>query len=258
MSTPDSVQIGHESTGSIEARDFIRPNPARVAKPEPQTAQAHVQIEPVTRDRIRELLMLAREPGKREPVARELVREIYRLHTLLRRAALLINTIKERNSEAALDITSKVLLAGMDEALRKEPAVMEPRAFATCLNPGRAALQRPGDQTAKSESGEAEVSALGEDNIADATRQRLFTWKLVPQPGRSDSGWIVSPYRGIAIVRAYDPVQARTLVSSKFKVCEEAGVEALDSPWERKSLVRCELLEDPAYDHIQNAAVVYP
>jgi hypothetical protein len=59
-------------------------------------------------------------------------------------------------------------------------------------------------------------------------------------------------------VRAYDPVQARRLVSDKFKLEAAAGDERSDSPWERRSLVRCELLEDPAYDHIVSAAVVYP
>ena len=75
---------------------------------------------------------------------------------------------------------------------------------------------------------------------------------------RSDTGWADSPYRGIAIVRAYDPVQARTLVASKFKLADAANHSPAESPWERKSLVRCEQLNDTAYEHIQLPTVVYP
>jgi hypothetical protein len=213
----------------------------------------NTHLQPLSKHRIRELVILGREPA-----ARELAREIYRLHSVIRRAALLVNTIKQRNSDAALDITSKILLAGMDEALRNEPAVIEPGASAVCPPAGCAAVRRPAAPAAESDLNEAEALGLVDNENHDDTRQRLFTWKLIPQPGRGDSGWTVSPYRGIAIVRAYDPVQARTLVASKFKLSTEAGIQAPESPWERKSLVRCELFEDPAYDHIHAAAVVYP
>src|SRR5690349_9926495 len=72
----------------------------------------------------------------RASATRELACEIYRLHSLIRRAALLVNTIHQRTGKDALDITSQVLLAGLDQALKDEPAVTEARTWATCLRRG--------------------------------------------------------------------------------------------------------------------------
>jgi hypothetical protein len=47
-------------------------------------------------------------------------------------------------------------------------------------------------------------------------REKLFTWKLVPQPGRGDKIWRASPYRGLVVARAGDPIEARELAAERF------------------------------------------
>src|SRR5215813_4006388 len=70
----------------------------------------------LTSARMREIQLSACEPA-----TRELMNEIHRLHTLIRRADFLLTTLRGNNSQQ-LDITSSNLLASLAIALWDEPA----------------------------------------------------------------------------------------------------------------------------------------
>jgi hypothetical protein len=201
-------------------------------------------------ERIRELVSTVGGPA-----VSELVCEIYRLHGLLRGAAMVAETI-QRNSANVLDITSRTLLLKLAERLKQEPAITGPRIWDT-QRPRTAKGNEQASVEGSVQSTKPPRDGVAEDSTGDS-RERLFTWKLVPQPGRAAADWSASPYKGTVIVRAYDPVHARTLVAQRFKLLETPDEQLSKNPWARKSVVRCELVEDPAYDHIGSAQVVYP
>jgi hypothetical protein len=222
--------------------------------PTAASSEASTNCQALDSGRVHDLVL-----GSRDPTAHQLAREIYRLHSLVRRAALLVHTIQERTGGEVLDITSRTLFLGLARALEHEPAVVDRRAWATCLASGTrsAEVAKPPAPSKPAAAVPAAERSPRREAIPDGRRQRLFTWKLIPEPGRPNIGWSASPYRGIAIVRALDPVQARALAVNKFAPAA-GSFPGERNPWARKSLVRCELFEDATYDHVHAAGVVYP
>src|SRR5262249_29561518 len=102
-------------------------------------------------------------------------------------------------------------------------------------------------------------SGKGGANKADTqSRERLHTWRLFPEPGRGGEAWKGSRYRGLVIVRAHDPVEARRLAAEAF-ASEPRMAAPVSTPWSRRPLVRVELVSDDAtYDKISKPAIVYP
>jgi hypothetical protein len=202
----------------------------------------------------------------RSPQARALTVEIYRLRGLIGRAALYLRMAKERGMEQSLDITSRNLLRMLSEALEQEPAVMEQTAGSAAVQPPAPGWHIQTPVTAPHPSVVPEVDATAQPEAPAPSepryRQRLFTWKLVPQPGRGGDAWKGSGYRGMVIVRAHDPLQARKLAAEKLAAqCPPAqsGSREKTSPWYRRSLVRVDLVsEDSTYDKIEEPSVVYP
>jgi len=185
------------------------------------------------------------------PDVARLVREIYRLQSLARRAAFFVDTAIGRGVEAHLDITSKVLLKGLDAALKAEPYIAGDRPSRT--GPQTAVSRyrpEPGYQSTGGPGG----SQRGDD--ATGSREKLFTWKLCPEPGRADDTWLTSCYRGLVMARAGDPIRARELAAERFR--EEAAPAHLKSPWCTRRLVRVELVENSPFDRVEHAGVVYP
>jgi hypothetical protein len=199
--------------------------------------------------------------------AAALTRELYRLHGLLRRTAQFLDVACASGMQHSLDITSKTLLLGLRDALKREPAInwRLARAYSstpqivTCrseaigtLTPSRAAVAPIAIETH-----EKDTSPSG-DQVGD--RERLFTWKLLPEPGRGANVWQKGGYRGIVIVRAHDPVQARGLAAEKLIGNTAARTSRGDqiNPWLRRSLVRIERMSDTTYDQIAVPEVVYP
>src|SRR4051794_2575967 len=125
-----------------------------------------------------------------EPDVARLITEIYRLRALARRAALFADTAMSRGSEQRLDVTSKNLLAGLAAALRAEPYIADYRLPPMELQMAAASRYRPpsGYRTVAF----AAMSSENEADVAERTsvkREKLFTWRLVPQPGRGDQMW---------------------------------------------------------------------
>ena len=192
------------------------------------------------------------------PDVARLVREIYRLQSLARRAAFFVDTAIGRGVEAHLDITSKVLLKGLDAALKAEPYIAGDRPSRT--GPQTAVSRyrpEPGYQSTGFNVAFPEGpggSQRGDD--ATGSREKLFTWKLCPEPGRADDTWLTSCYRGLVMARAGDPIRARELAAERFR--EEAAPAHLKSPWCTRRLVRVELVENSPFDRVEHAGVVYP
>ncbi len=199
--------------------------------------------------------------------AAALTKELYRLHGLLRRTAQFLDQARARGIEQSLDTTSRTLLLALSEALTSEPAIVErtPRKYSstpqivTCgceasgtLNPSRAAVAP------------AAIEAHGPDSSQSGNqvgdRERLFTWKLCPEPGRGANVWQKVDYRGVVIVRAHDPVQARGLAAEKLigKGTARTSRAGHINPWSRRSLVRIERISDATYEEIAVPTVVYP
>jgi len=93
----------------------------------------------------------------------------------------------------------------------------------------------------------------------EALHRRLRT----PEPGRGAQIWRNVFYRGVVIVRAYDPVQARELAAEKLGAASRASEKGkrapASDPWRKRSLVRVELVPgDDAYQKITVPSVVYP
>jgi hypothetical protein len=197
----------------------------------------------------------------RDPAAKELAREVYRLQSLIRRMALFVSTVQDRNAVEVLDITSRTLLTGLDQALQHEPAVTEGRAWARSSTPSSAAPDADAPRLHQGQPIDPPVSrqiSRAPTASAHASRERLFTWKLVPEPGRPDPAWRISRYRGVVLARAPDALEARRLAAGKFRITRSIEEQAMPSPWERRSLVRCERVEERTYDHVEAASVVYP
>jgi hypothetical protein len=104
------------------------------------------------------------------------------------------------------------------------------------------------------------AETAGESGNEPADRERLFTWKLCPEPGRGADVWPQVEYRGVVVVRAHDPVQARGLAAEKLIGSSTADTSRAGriNPWGRRALVRIERISDPPYDQIEVPAVVYP
>ena len=192
-----------------------------------------------------------------EPDVARLITEIYRLRALARRAALFADTAMSRGSDQRLDVTSKHLLAGLAAALKAEPYIADYRLPPMELQTAAASRYRP-------PSGYRSVAfaAMSPENEADAVartdvkREKLFTWKLVPQPGRGDQMWRASQYRGLVVARAGDPIQARELAAKRFSADVPPG--RIENPWRIRRLVRVELMDDSPFDRIEQPGVVYP
>jgi hypothetical protein len=201
------------------------------------------------------------------PQARALTVEIYRLRGLIGRAALYLRMAKERGMEQSLDITSRNLLRTLSQALEREPAVMEQTAGLAAIQPLAHRWEMSAPRTAAEKPVAREVKVIPQPPELPAQsearyRQRLFTWKLLPQPGRGGDAWKGGAYRGMVIVRAHDPLQARKLAAEKLAAPPppaKSGSRIGTSPWYRRSLVRVELVsEDSTYDRIDRPSVVYP
>jgi hypothetical protein len=195
--------------------------------------------------------------------ARALAIEIYRLRGLIGRAAQYLRLAKERGMEQSLEITSRNLLLTLTEALEREPAVAEQAIEGRMKPPGfHRQTSAPAGMAEFAGIPEGKLTPLPEPAAPESPtryRQRLFTWKLLPQPGRGAEAWNSSRYRGVVIVRAHDPLQARKLAAEKLSAATHSGSRPQSSPWHRRSLVRVELIpEDTAYDRICSPSVVYP
>jgi hypothetical protein len=87
----------------------------------------------------------------------------------------------------------------------------------------------------------------------------LLTWSLSPTPINS-ALWDLSTYRGRAIVRAKDEIQARQLAASYFR--RRGGsthvISRIASPWYIQSLVACRAIEDPFQSESEAPAVLHP
>lgn len=198
----------------------------------------------------------------RPDVAR-LIGEIYRLHGLLRRTAAFAETARRRGAEEHLDITSRRMLVGLHEALAAEPCVAQSgQAFASSLRDPAVLPAPPRYPSAQPNSAQAPKRVLEAVRLPSTSapepgtgRQRLFTWRLMPEPGRPDEAWQASQYRGVVIVRAADAVQARDLAAQRFQV---EGVSAAGNPWRKRRLVNVESVDDARYQGVNEPSVVYP
>jgi hypothetical protein len=212
-----------------------------------------------------------------EPDVARLITEIYRLRALVRRAALFADTAASRGSEKRLDITSRTLFNGLATALKAEPYIGDYRLPPMELQAGAASRYR-----APSAYCSVALTEVSPDSVADADaptstkREKLFTWKLVPQPGRGDQMWRMSRYRGLVVARAGDPIQARELAAERFSTnvsahrIENPGLEngasenrpienpSMENPWRTRRLVRVELMDNSPFDRVEQPGVVYP
>jgi hypothetical protein len=77
----------------------------------------------------------------------------------------------------------------------------------------------------------------------DMTRA-LFTWRLAPT-GADTMLWSLSSYHGTVLVRAYDELQARSMIADRLRVPVSAnGDGSRASPWYLRELVSCEKVEE--------------
>jgi len=188
--------------------------------------------------------------------------EVYRLRALIRRAADFLGRAGGR-LDNTLDITSRTLLRGLNAALKEEPALLEQQASAGAHH--RVAYRRHAFAPVSPPAAPVRIDAplprsgKGGANKADTqSRERLHTWRLFPERGRGGEAWKGSRYRGLVIVRAHDPVEARRLAAEAF-ASEPRMAGPVNTPWSRRSLVRVELVSDDAtYDKISKPAIVYP
>src|SRR3954465_9162848 len=74
--------------------------------------------------------------------AAALTKELYRLRGLLRRTAQFLELARARGMEQSLDITSKTLLLGLSEALKREPAINQQLTREYSSMPQTATLRR--------------------------------------------------------------------------------------------------------------------
>jgi hypothetical protein len=198
-----------------------------------------------------------------QPDVARLITEIYRLRALARRAALFADTATSRGSEKRLDVTSRTLFIGLVAALRAEPYITDyrlpPMELQAPAASGHGSV--PGYRTGAFETVSRERQRDAEATPTDVKREKLFTWKLVPQPGRGDQMWRVSRYRGLVVARAGDPIQARELAAARFSAdVSEVGTNNADmeNPWRTRRLVRVELMDNSPFDRVEQPGVVYP
>ena len=203
------------------------------------------------------------------PQAAALANELYRVRALLCRTAQFLDVAKQRGIEQLLDITSRHLMQGLSQALESEPAILErrtARAGAPSLTVYRCQAYEAGTRRwhcAEHEIVPTHAARPRADESEADERERLFTWKLLPEPGRGAQVWRNMSYRGVVIVRAYDPVQARRLAAEKLSAAcrapEKSKRTVATNPWRKRSLVRVELVPgDDAYQKIAVPSVVYP
>jgi hypothetical protein len=199
-----------------------------------------------------------------QPEVARLVTEIYRLRALARRAALFAETAASRGSEKRLDVTSRTLFTGLLAALKQEPYIGDHR-----LPPMQLQAAAASRYSAASPYRAVVIAGLPQQSEGDtdteptANREKLFTWKLIPQPGRGDQMWRVSRYRGLVVARAGDPIQARELAAERFSAegSPEGGEHAhgaVENPWRTRRLVRVELMGASPFDRVEQPGVVYP
>lgn len=200
---------------------------------------------------VERILEIARRGGSD---VHELTAEIYRLHAVVRRAALLVETLERARARGAFDITSRNLLAGFQEALGQEPALQREKVVAA-LAVRCAELQGEPRQAGIRRLPQSTASDLATRRPTPPGREKLFTWKLTPEPGRTDPAWSTTRYRGTALVRALNPVQARALAAQRFAI---ESSKSPQSPWVRRRLVRCERLAEGDYETVAVPSIVYP
>jgi hypothetical protein len=89
--------------------------------------------------------------------------------------------------------------------------------------------------------------------------QTLSTWSLIPS-SQSSPLWELSTYRGEAIVRAKDEIQARQIAGSYFR--RRGGptdvISRIQSPWYIQSLVRCHVIEDSDQFEMDVPGIILP
>jgi hypothetical protein len=89
--------------------------------------------------------------------------------------------------------------------------------------------------------------------------QTLSTWSLVPC-SQSSPLWDLSTYRGEAIVRARDEIQARQIAGIYFR--RRGGstdvISRNESPWYIQSLVSCHVIEDSYQYEMDVPGVIHP
>jgi hypothetical protein len=200
------------------------------------------------------------------PQTAALSNELYRMRALLRRTAQFLDLAQQRGIGQSLDITSRNLMRGLSRALESEPAIREHRDTGTAPPEAVYQCQAYEAETRRSHSpapqpASADHARSPRDEAEE--RERLFTWKLLPEPGRGAQIWEKVSYRGVVIVRAYDPVQARELAAEKLGAASRASEKGkrapASDPWRKRSLVRVELVPgDDAYHKITVPSVVYP
>jgi hypothetical protein len=187
--------------------------------------------------------------SSRLPEVRMLAQEVLRLQRLVERMELFFSTARRSGLPNVLDVTSRNLAAGLMDSISQEPAV---RSAEPLRCPGQRQPQhRPwaADLADKRSLERSQAPA----NIGTA-QEKLFTWKLTPEPGRGSDRWRHSGYRGTVFVRAPDPIQARQLAARRFS----GDVHAKSSPWTVRSLVHCMRVDDQIYERIDTISIVYP
>ena len=91
-------------------------------------------------------------------------------------------------------------------------------------------------------------------------QQTLLTWKLIPS-SKASALWDLSIYRGVAVARARDAIQARQIAASYFRKRGGASnvISRIESPWYIQSLVTCQLFDGTAeIDRIDVPGIVDP
>src|SRR4051812_25308780 len=184
-----------------------------------------------------------------EPDVARLITEIYRLRALVRRAALFADTAASRGSEKRLDITSRTLFNGLAAALKAEPYIGDYRLPPMELQTAAASRYR-----APAAYRSVALVKVSPDSAADADptptsvkREKLFTWKLVPQPGRGDQMWRMSRYRGLVVARAGDPIQARELAAERFSM--NVSAHAIENRQMENGPMGNPLMENPSMEN---------
>jgi hypothetical protein len=186
------------------------------------------------------------------PKVKELAREVLRFQRLIKRVDSFLTTARPTVLSESLDITSRTLARGLIAAIAQEPPVRDPECLTSLtLEAFCGSLRLVHSVEVKTDPVPSHPASAAATHPA---HEKLFSWKLSPERGRTSERWRASTYRGMVFVRAYDAVQARELAAERFALPGKRQ----NSPWLVRSLVCCTRSDDATYDRVDTVSIVYP